>query len=527
MRAAIPLHFGSKTKIEKSVEFSDGEARGVGRVGDLQKLSVSFAEELQSSAVVPDRRLSQPLIIAAAFIFDCLAITASGVATYALSQSAAPDSLLFSALAIIATLGGALAVLQWRWTYTIAALANPWRQIANTGLAIFAAQMGLCAFCLLWSAADPEALRRWVSEWFVLAWAACGLGHTVFARVLAHWTRQGRLARRTVIVGGGAQALETIERLERSGAGALQILGLFDDRDGDREKDGAPAHLGRYRKLGRFDDLMEFCRRESVDLLIIAFPTTAETRILQILKKLWVLPIDVRISALGSKLKLRSRAYNYIGDVPFLPVFDKPMSDWNVAFKAIEDRVIAALALIVLSPVLAAIALGVKATSKGPALFRQMRHGFNNEEIGVYKFRSMYVDQCDVSGVRQVTRGDPRVTPFGAFLRRSSLDELPQLINVLRGELSLVGPRPHAMRSKAGGRVYEDVVDGYFARHKVKPGITGWAQVNGWRGETDTEEKIEQRVAHDLYYIENWSPLLDLRILAMTPFSLVTSKTAY
>ncbi|MEI2735528.1 MAG: sugar transferase [Rhodoblastus sp.] len=147
--------------------------------------------------------------------------------------------------------------------------------------------------------------------------------------------------------------------------------------------------------------------------------------------------------------------------------------------------------------------------------------------MGVYKFRSMYVDQCDAGATKLVTKGDPRVTRVGAFLRKSSLDELPQLINVLKGELSLVGPRPHAMQAKADGRIYDEVVEGYFARHKVKPGITGWAQVNGWRGETDTLEKIEQRVAHDIYYIENWSTWLDLKILVMTPLALFTTKNAY
>lgn len=159
--------------------------------------------------------------------------------------------------------------------------------------------------------------------------------------------------------------------------------------------------------------------------------------------------------------------------------------------------------------------------------FRQVRYGFNNERIDVFKFRSMYVDMGDAAGIKQATRDDPRVTRVGRFLRRSSLDELPQLFNVLRGELSLVGPRPHALRAEAAGQIYDEVVEGYFARHKVKPGITGWAQISGWRGETDTVEKIEQRVAHDLFYIENWSLMFDLRILLQTPLSLITTKNAY
>jgi exopolysaccharide biosynthesis polyprenyl glycosylphosphotransferase len=195
--------------------------------------------------------------------------------------------------------------------------------------------------------------------------------------------------------------------------------------------------------------------------------------------------------------------------------------------KAIEDKVVAGLAIVLLSPVMALVALAIKLDSRGPVLFRQKRYGFNNELIVVYKFRSMHADQCDADARKLVSREDPRVTRVGRFIRKTSLDELPQLFNVLEGSLSLVGPRPHATQAKAHEQLYDEVVEGYFARHRVKPGITGWAQVNGWRGETDTAEKIQRRVEHDLYYIENWSLFLDLRILAKTPFALFPSENAY
>ncbi len=195
--------------------------------------------------------------------------------------------------------------------------------------------------------------------------------------------------------------------------------------------------------------------------------------------------------------------------------------------KTIEDKVIAAAALAILSPVMLLVALAVRLDSKGPILFKQNRFGFNNELIGVYKFRSMYHEMRDADASKLVTKGDPRVTRVGRFIRKTSLDELPQLFNVLKGELSLVGPRPHPTKAKAGDQLYNDVVDGYFARHKVKPGITGWAQVNGWRGETDTTEKLQRRVEHDLYYIENWSLALDLYILWRTPFALLKAENAY
>jgi len=464
----------------------------------------------------PDRLISQPTVIAATLAADIAMIAGTGLLTFDGATGAS------ELLAILAVAAVAPIVLKSRWAYTIPALSSGAQQVAELALALFVSISGLLIVNIV-AGVDVGPMRGWTLHWYVLALSAGVAGRLVLARVLDSWSRAGRLARRTVIVGGGKPTFDLIERLDRTGSNAIQILGIFDDRDKYR----SPEQVGRYAKLGRFEDLETFCRDQRVDLLIIALPTVAEERILHILKMLWVLPIDVRIAALGARLKLRSRAYNYIGDVPFLPVFDKPMSDWSVAIKTIEDRLLAGAGLLVLSPLLALIALAVKIDSRGPVFFRQKRYGFNNEPIGVYKFRSMYVDQCDASATKLVTKGDPRVTRVGAFLRKTSLDELPQLLNVLKGELSLVGPRPHAMQAKAEGRIYDEVVEGYFARHKVKPGITGWAQVNGWRGETDTLEKIEQRVAHDIYYIENWSTWLDLKILVMTPLALVTGKNAY
>jgi exopolysaccharide biosynthesis polyprenyl glycosylphosphotransferase len=240
-----------------------------------------------------------------------------------------------------------------------------------------------------------------------------------------------------------------------------------------------------------------------------------------------VLPVDIRLSAYGQKVRYRPRAYSYIGNLPCLDVFDRPLGDWGPILKTAQDKVIATVALVLLSPIVAIVGLAVKLESKGPIIFKQKRFGFNNELIEIYKFRSMYTDRTDKDAAQLVTKHDPRVTKVGRFIRRTSLDELPQLINVLKGDLSLVGPRPHATKAKAGEELYEHVVDGYFARHKVKPGITGWAQINGWRGETDTAEKIERRVEHDLFYIENWSLTFDLYILARTPLALLNTDQAY
>jgi exopolysaccharide biosynthesis polyprenyl glycosylphosphotransferase len=234
-----------------------------------------------------------------------------------------------------------------------------------------------------------------------------------------------------------------------------------------------------------------------------------------------------RLSAHTQQLRYRPRSYSNIGPVPFLDLSDKPITGWNAVVKAIEDRVLATLAIVLLAPVMALVWLAVRLESRGPAIFRQKRYGFNNELIEVYKFRSMYIDRGDPEARRLTTRDDPRVTRVGRFIRKTSLDELPQLFNVLKGELSMVGPRPQAPMAGVNNTVYADIVEEYFARTKVKPGITGWAQVNGWRGNTDTPEKIQRRVEFDLHYIENWSLLFDLYILARTPLSLLDTENAY
>jgi Undecaprenyl-phosphate glucose phosphotransferase len=372
--------------------------------------------------------------------------------------------------------------------------------------------------------ASDSISRVWLLSWYGLALALLLVERGLLALVTRSLTRAGRLDRRTVVVGGGAAGEQLLMELSRQADTDLKILGVFDDRTDDR----SPDVVGGFPKLGTVDDLIEFARHARIDLAIFTLPITAEQRLLQMLRKLWILPIDIRLAAHTNKLKFRPRSYSYIGAVPVLDVFDKPIADWDVVIKMIFDKVVGSICLLLLSPIFLLTALAVKLDSRGPVLFRQKRYGFNNELIEVFKFRSMYVGDLDPTASRLVTRGDPRVTRVGRFIRKTSIDELPQLINVvLKGDLSLVGPRPHAVHAKAADRQYDEVVDGYFARHRVRPGITGWAQVNGWRGETDTPEKIQRRVEFDLHYIENWSILFDLYILAMTPFALIKAKNAY
>ena len=366
--------------------------------------------------------------------------------------------------------------------------------------------------------------RVWLASWFALGLGTILAERLALSFVVSSFTRSGRLDRRTAIVGGGEAAETMIRALDAQPESGVRIVGLFDDRDTER----SPDVVAGYPKLGTVDDLVAYARRTKLDLVVFTLPISAERRILQMLAKLWILPIDIRLSAHMSKLRLRPRSYSYIGTVPVLDVVDKPIADWDLVLKWMFDKIVGSALLILLSPILIAAAVAVKLDSKGPVLFRQKRYGFNNELIEVFKFRSMYAEATDATAAKLVTKDDPRVTRVGRFIRKTSIDELPQLLNVvLKGNLSLVGPRPHALHAKAEDRLYDQVVDGYFARHKVKPGITGWAQVNGWRGETDTSEKIQRRVEHDLYYIENWSVFFDLYILATTPFALLKSDNAY
>lgn len=371
--------------------------------------------------------------------------------------------------------------------------------------------------------ASDHVSRVWLVTWFAGGAVLLVLFRMSLRAAVQQWTREGKLKRRTVIVGGGPGAEELIESIRNGAANDIRLFGLFDDREDDR----SPEAVAGVPKLGRVTDLIEFARQTRVDLVIVSMPLSAEKRLLEMLKQLWVLPVDIRLSAHMSKLRFTSKAYSYVGEVPVFDIADRPISDWNLVFKWLFDKLVALTAIIVFSPIMIATAIAIKLESKGPIIFRQKRHGFNNELIEVYKFRSMYTDMSDAAASKLVTKDDPRVTKVGRIIRKASIDELPQFFNVLKGELSVVGPRPHALQAKAANKLYYEAVDGYFARHKVKPGVTGWAQINGWRGETDTIDKIMQRVHHDLYYIENWSILLDLYILFMTPFSLLKSENAY
>lgn len=454
-------------------------------------------------------------------IADFIVTAAIGLAVAALYV---PAQAVVSPSYIVAVFGVpllAVALMEVFGIYRVAELGQLARQVPRTLLAWINA-FAVCAVFVFLFKMGPDFSRVWLTAWFAAGAAGLVAMRFITARFINAWTRQGRLFRRAVVYGTGELAAETIAELEADASADLRIAGIFDER-----QERAPKSTLGYPLRGGIADLVQYARSTRIDVIILAVPMSAESRLSNVLAPLSQLPVEIKVPARASTLQFAPKTYSRIGQVRMINLIDKPITAWGGVAKMAFDKVIATLALVALSPMFAVTALAIKLESKGPVFFKQKRYGFNNELIEIYKFRSMYTDQCDRDAAKLVTKGDPRVTGVGRFIRKSSIDELPQLLNVLKGDLSLVGPRPHALSAKAGTELYDRVVDDYFARHKVKPGITGWAQINGWRGETDTPHKIQQRVSHDLYYIENWSVLFDLYILLKTPLALFKTDNAY
>ncbi|MGF1607957.1 MAG: undecaprenyl-phosphate glucose phosphotransferase [Kiloniellales bacterium] len=372
------------------------------------------------------------------------------------------------------------------------------------------------------SKTSAEYSRVWTVSWWMSTVIALWFGGVVIAPRISRLAAQGRFARHAVIVGAGQHGERLAKHLQQFGAPYLNVLGFFDDR-----KDRVPAKVAGYDVLGDTSALLKFTESHRVDVVIIALPWSAEQRLLTLIKQLAVKPIQLRLAPDLIGFNFLDRSTTTDARLPMLHLFDRPISGWSYAAKTVEDWVIALAILLFLGPLMLIIAVAIKLDSPGPVLFRQKRYGFNDQPIEVFKFRSMYHNAGSQDGSRQASKDDPRITRLGRFLRKSSLDELPQVLNVLKGDMSIVGPRPHPLALRSEGRHFEEVVDRYAARHRVKPGITGWAQVCGWRGETDTLEKIQHRVEHDLYYIDNWSVGFDLRIILKTLRVVWDDQNAY
>jgi polysaccharide biosynthesis protein PslA len=365
--------------------------------------------------------------------------------------------------------------------------------------------------------------RGWAITWFALGGGTVLVVRTAGTIWLRRLKRRGVLNHRVAIFGAGSQGDRLAKYILGNEKLTIDLVGFFDDRMPERLP---PREVGLPMN-GNLGDLIAHIRRGHVDQVIVALPWSAEKRLQEVVSELAITPVRIRLAPDLATFAFSQRPVVLLGDLPVMTLFERPISGLDQVIKRAEDLVLGTLALIILAPLLAIVAIAIKLDSPGPIFFLQDREGFNNHRFRIWKFRSMRTDRCEPDGITQARKNDTRVTRVGKIIRRTSIDELPQLFNVMRGEMSLVGPRPHAPSTKAGDRVFSDVVAHYAARHKVKPGMTGWAQVCGWRGETDTEEKLLKRLEHDLYYIENWSVMLDLYIMMRTIATILFQRTAY
>lgn len=358
---------------------------------------------------------------------------------------------------------------------------------------------------------------RWIATWGVLGFLFVVLSRAVLSRVLRILRARGWQQGRIVMVGLNEMAIAASRQLNESPWAGLQVIGYVDDRANPR---GLAADVSLPR-LGGLKDLASLVTREAIDEVWVAFPFKGESRAEQVLHELRHLPVSIRlvIDCFAFKMS-KFLNLNEVAGIPTLDISVSPLHGINRYIKEIEDRLLALVLLILASPVMLFIAVGVKLSSPGPVFYRQERVGWNNRSFVMLKFRSMPMNAESKTGPVWAKPGENRATPFGAFLRKSSLDELPQLINVLMGDMSLVGPRPERPDFV---EVFKDQVPNYMKKHMVKAGITGWAQVNGWRGDTDLNKRIE----HDLYYIQNWSVWFDLEIAMRTVVSGFVNKNAY
>jgi len=394
-------------------------------------------------------------------------------------------------------------------------------KLLNAGTDIFSSWLSLLAILALCGYAtnslqffDKDVLMIWAIATPLLQWLAMAVGRTILRRRAA----RPELRSSAIVVGAGPLGVKVASALQSDREEARDFLGWFDDRADERVADETDGRL-----LGHLKDAAGFVRAHGIKEVYITLPLGSQPRIVELLENLqdttasiFFVPDVFGISIIQGRLQ-------DISGVPVVGICETPFTGTNDLAKRLSDIVLASLILVLISPLLLVIAIGVKLSSPGPVIFRQRRNGLDGSEITVYKFRSMRT-MDNGPDVKQATKDDPRITPFGAFIRRTSLDELPQFINVLQGRMSIVGPRPHAV---AHNEQYRQIIKAYMVRHKVKPGITGWAQINGHRGETDTVEKMKARVEYDLEYLRNWSLGLDLQIIVRTIRLMISDRKAY
>jgi putative colanic acid biosynthesis UDP-glucose lipid carrier transferase len=361
---------------------------------------------------------------------------------------------------------------------------------------------------------DAQVLLTW---WWVSLFSMCAANFALRAAAPAIRRFQGS-GRSAVVAGMNLQGMELARGLAKDVYSNVRLLGFFDDRENERLE-----HDSQHSILGKLPDLAEYVKKHRVDVLYLSLPMASQQRILTLLDSLRDTTVSIYFVPDTFVTDLIQGRTDSVGGVSVVAVCETPLIGINRIIKRATDIVFSTLILALLSPILLAIALGIKLTSPGPAIFKQRRYGLDGSDIVVYKFRSM-VTMDNGDHIQQAQKFDRRVTPLGAFLRKTSLDELPQFFNVLQGRMSIVGPRPHAV---AHNEMYRKLIRGYMVRHKVPPGISGWAQINGCRGETETLEKMKARIDCDLEYLRNWSLQLDLYIIAKTVWVVMRGENAH
>jgi putative colanic acid biosynthesis UDP-glucose lipid carrier transferase len=357
-----------------------------------------------------------------------------------------------------------------------------------------------------------------MTTWMLLAPAAIFAGRLLLPVVVPRLLAAEGMQRVAVIAGAGQVGRNLAERIRETPYLGVRVAGFFDDRARDRIHPSAAPQM-----LGRLEELAAYVKHARVDLIYLALPMASQPRIIKVLDELHDTTASIYFAPDIFLSDLIQARMDSIGGIPVVAICETPFHGVPALVKRASDIVLATAILLLLSPVMLGIAAAIKLSSPGPVIFRQRRYGLDGREIVVYKFRSMTVAE-DGGEIRQASRNDARVTPLGAFLRESSLDELPQFLNVLQGRMSVVGPRPHAV---AHNEMYRKLIKSYMVRHKVRPGITGWAQVNGLRGETETLEKMRARIEYDLDYLRHWSLKLDLAIIWRTVFVVFKRQNAY
>ncbi|MDX9998331.1 MAG: undecaprenyl-phosphate glucose phosphotransferase [Phenylobacterium sp.] len=452
--------------------------------------------------LAPSRLRLQGRAVAAAFQgLDALVVVLLTLAV-AMNWQPTPSLLAFGTLALAGVAG--LGVFK---AYEFGRRESLMLHLARVGVGLaLGAALALLAVAPFMSA--PEAGRVAVA-WTASTLSVLGGLHVVWWSMIQRSRKNGRLTPNIVVVGATPAADRLIAALLRSRD--ANVLGVFDDRVGR-----APHDVRGVRVLGDTRAMIGHRIMPYVDRIVICVPQNARQRVRQLMARLRLLPNEIVLLVEGGDTSGEAAEFERLADVPLATISGMPRDAWRAFSKRTQDLVIGSIALVLAAPIMLLVALAIRLDSPGPVMFRQRRHGFNNEEIVVWKFRSMRHDAADADATRQVTADDDRVTRVGRFIRRTSLDELPQLFNVLAGEMSLVGPRPHAVGMRTGDVESARLVAEYAHRHRMKPGITGWAAINGSRGPVNTPEEVRRRVALDVAYIERQSFWLDLYILLMT-----------